>query len=411
MTTAWTGGQYSVFRAAFGAYLAVHFAQLVPWGAEVFSSEGVLPARASPLLAAFPNVLRLDDSPAMVTALLVAGVVLAIAFALGLKDRWAAVGLWYVWACLFGRNPLISNPGLPYVGLLLVVHAFLPRAPYGSWDRRSQADPGADWRMPGELYFALWVLMALGYSYSGWTKLVSPSWLDGSAVRHVLEGPLARPGALRDALLELPAGVLRVFSYGALGLELLFAPLSLVRRLRPLLWAGLLAMHFSLITLIDFADLSMGMVMLHFFTFDPAWVRPRPGEGAATVFYDGACGLCHRTVRFVLSEDARGAFRFAPIGGEAFSRAFSERERAEQPDAIIVRTDRGEVLVRSEAVLHILSRLGGLWRVAAMVARGAPLRFRDAAYDAVARVRRRLFAAPETACPLVPAALRTRFDA
>jgi hypothetical protein len=35
-------------------------------------------------------------------------------------------------------------------------------------------------------------------------------------------------------------------------------------------------MHLSLIALIDFADLSLGMVLIHLFTFDPGWVTPLP---------------------------------------------------------------------------------------------------------------------------------------
>src|SRR5262249_29596562 len=39
---------------------------------------------------------------------------LSVLFAVGCWDRVAAVMLWYIWACLHGRLPLISNPGLPY---------------------------------------------------------------------------------------------------------------------------------------------------------------------------------------------------------------------------------------------------------------------------------------------------------
>lgn len=91
----WTGGQYSLFRALFGLYLLVHFADLAPWGAELFSRNGVLPdASASPLLYLFPNVLALYDAPWFVTVLLVAGAGLSVLFALGLWDRTAAIGLW-----------------------------------------------------------------------------------------------------------------------------------------------------------------------------------------------------------------------------------------------------------------------------------------------------------------------------
>jgi len=66
--------------------------------------------------------------------------------------------------------------------------------------------------------------------------------------------------------------------------------------------------------------------------------------------------------------------------------------------------------VRSEAVLYLAERLGGLWRVLALVARAVPSRVRDGLYDAVARVRHRLFARPAEACPIVPAELRARIE-
>jgi hypothetical protein len=287
MNNAWTERTYALYRAALGAYLTVHFAQLLPWAMELFSSDGVLPAQASPLLRAFPNVLALCDAPWAVTGFVAAGVLLAMALLAGWWDRLAALFLWYVWACLFGRNPLIANPGLPYVGLLLLVHAALPRRPGPSEKTR--------WSVPPALFGAVWVLMALGYSYSGYTKLLSPSWVDGSALAAVLDGPLARPGWLRAALLALPAPVLRVCTWGTLALELLFAPLTLWRRARPLLWAALLAMHVSLIVLLDFADLSLGMVMLHLFTFDPAWVPAlRPGRSDT---WEGGGPCARRGVR------------------------------------------------------------------------------------------------------------------
>ena len=117
MKNGWTSGQYTVFRMIFGAYLFVHFAQLAPWAPEVFSSAGVLPnASASPILGFFPNLLAIWDSPAFVTWLTSIGAGMSLFFAFGIGDRWAAVGTWYVWACLLGRNPLISNPSIPYVG-------------------------------------------------------------------------------------------------------------------------------------------------------------------------------------------------------------------------------------------------------------------------------------------------------
>src|SRR5262245_64503156 len=182
----WTGGQYSVFRSIFGTYLFVHFVQLMPWGVEMFSNRGMLPERAaSPLLRLFPNILALYDAPAFVMSLLVFAAGASLLFAIGLYDRAAAIALWYALACLFGRKPLIANPSLPYVGLLLLAHACLPRAPYGSFERRGQIDPGCGWRAPREIKLVAWILMALGYSYSSYTEPTSPSSVDRTAIRRV----------------------------------------------------------------------------------------------------------------------------------------------------------------------------------------------------------------------------------
>lgn len=259
---------YALVRWALGIYLFVHFAQLVPWAPELFSSQGVMPAASLSPLALFPNVLAAWDSPAFVTTLLVVAAATSLAFALGVHHRVAAVLLWYVWACLFGRNPLIANPAIPYVGWMLLAHACLPRQA----DDAEGPDVVRSEGLSRQIHAAAWILLALGYTYSGCTKLLSPSWLDGSAVARILDTPLARPGALREAFLLLPAPLLKLATWGTLGLELAFAPLAFVPRLRPYLWSAALALHLALIVLIDFADLSLGMVVFHLFTFDPAWI-------------------------------------------------------------------------------------------------------------------------------------------
>jgi hypothetical protein len=259
----WTAGDYAWFRAAFGAYLIVHFAMLFPWGPEVWSSAGAVPdATARPLLYLFPNLLALNDSPLTVNLMLGTAIALSALFAAGIRDRIAAIAIAYIWACLFGRNPLIANPSLPFVGWMLLAHACLPPL-------------GRDWKMPEWIFGSAWAVMAAGYTYSGYTKLVSISWIDGTALARVLSNPLARPGFARDFLTTLPAPALQSAAWGALAFETLFLPLAFFARLRPLIWAAMLGMHLSLMALIDFADLSFGMVMLHAFTFDPSWIRGR----------------------------------------------------------------------------------------------------------------------------------------
>ena len=412
MNNAWTGGQYSLFRAAFGLYLFVHFCQLAPWSAELFSSTGVLAdGAASPLFGLLPSVLLISDSAAVATAMPIVAAACSVSFALGYKDRIAALVIWYLAACLFTRNPLISNPSLPYVGWMLLAHATLPRAPFGSLEARGRADPAGDWRLPGGVFLAAWLVLMLGYSYSGYTKLVSPSWVDGSALGRVLENPLARDNLVTRGLLELPAGLLALMTWGALGLELLAAPLALSKRLRPWLWLALVSMHLGLILCIDFAELSLAMLLMHLFCFDPAWIPPRDAAAPPLLtFYDGDCGLCHRTLRVLIAEDRAEAFRFAPLASPVLTEAVpSEAERAALPDSLLVWRRGQPLLARSDAVLTLLSRLGGLWRLLAAIGLRVPRGLRDRAYDQVAAVRKRVFKRPTAQCPILPPRLRALF--
>ncbi|MFT3924260.1 MAG: hypothetical protein QM778_17120 [Myxococcales bacterium] len=253
---------FELARGLLGTYVALHFAMLWPYSDELFSSRGMLPsAAASPLSMAFPNLLTWFDAPWMARFLVGLGALAGILLLSERSARPAALVAYYVWACLFGRNPLIANPSLPYVGLMLLVVACVDVR------RLSEAGPGRTRHLR-----VLWVAMCLGYSYSGFTKLPSPSWADGQALHYVLVSPLARPSHVRALLLTLPDGLLQAASFGTLALELCFLPLALFERARPWLWSAMLALHVALIACVQFADLSIAMVLLHVFAFDPRWL-------------------------------------------------------------------------------------------------------------------------------------------
>ena len=193
MKNGWTQGQFLIFRMVFGLYLVYHFLSRLPWSAELFSSKGVLSQGAmSPLFHLFPNVFLLSDSPLFVQACLVAAAIFSLFLTVGKYDGVMAVLVWYVWACLYGRNPLIGNPSLPFIGWMLLAYTVLSLSERK--ELSSTSEDAVAWKMPEDIFAAAWILMALAYSYSGYCKLISPSWMDGTALRHVLSNPLARSG-------------------------------------------------------------------------------------------------------------------------------------------------------------------------------------------------------------------------
>jgi hypothetical protein len=261
--------QFAGFRVVFGTYLAIHFASLIPYSKELFSNCGVLPeAKFNFTFGVLPNVLEHCDLPAFVTGFLVVLVCLSASFAFGIYRRTAAVLLWYGWACLFNRNNLISNPSIPYVGLLLLLTTLVP---LGEGFQRPVN--GRNWEFPPMVFWTAWILLAAGYSFSGWMKLHSPSWIDGSALYHVMNNPLARPGLARDLLLKIPRNSLRLLTWLSLAGEVLCLPLSLHRTTRILAWSFLAVMNLTILLVINFSDLTIGMLMIHLFTFDRRWLK------------------------------------------------------------------------------------------------------------------------------------------
>lgn len=263
--------QFALFRLVFGGYLALHFAQLVPHGPELFGPRGVLPdAGLNPLPAVLPNPFLAPLGDGTIRLLLSGLALLSLLFAAGVWRRTTALLLWWGWACLFHRNNLIANPSLPYVGLLLLLTTLVPLGE-GQCLRRPR-DPA--WRFPSAVYWALWIPLAAGYTYSGLHKLGSPSWLHGDALRLLADNPLARPGPVRDLLLSLPDPVAALLTWTALAGEILFLPLSCWRGGRALAWSWLVGMHLGILSVVSFADLTAGMLLAHWFVFDPAWRRP-----------------------------------------------------------------------------------------------------------------------------------------
>lgn len=138
---------------------------------------------------------------------------------------------------------------------------------------------------------------------------------------------------------------------------------------------------------------------------------PGTAEGPEILFYDGYCALCHRAIKFVLRFDDEGrAFRFAPLQGETFERMVPPARRTGLPDSIVVLTHGGQLLVKSDAFIHILRRLGGGWVRLASILEVIPRKLRDAVYDFVARVRYFVFGHSSNVCPRVSSEWRKRFD-
>ena len=135
--------------------------------------------------------------------------------------------------------------------------------------------------------------------------------------------------------------------------------------------------------------------------------------GSNVLLYDGVCGLCQHTVRWLLRHDPQGRLLFSPqqqpFAAEVFARHALNMQQIDS--AVLVSnfaTPQEHLALRSDAILGCLTVLGGPWAILATLARLVPRPLRDAAYRWLARNRIRLFGAAEL-CALPTPAERARF--
>lgn len=128
---------------------------------------------------------------------------------------------------------------------------------------------------------------------------------------------------------------------------------------------------------------------------------------AKVLFYDGECGFCTRSVRWVARRDGAGRIDFAPLQGELAAKHGLTEHAGREGTLVLLDEASGEVLLRSRAVLALLGELGGGWKVLGGLGAGLPLGLRDWAYGEFAKRRHWFFRGKES-CELPDEALRRR---
>lgn len=107
------------------------------------------------------------------------------------------------------------------------------------------------------------------------------------------------------------------------------------------------------------------------------------------VLYDGECGLCHRSVRFLLARDD-GQLWYAPLQGETAAALRARHPEIPATLESVVLVDAGRVYLRSKAFLYGARYLTRPWRWAYAL-RWLPAALLDLGYRLIARIRYRVW--------------------
>jgi predicted DCC family thiol-disulfide oxidoreductase YuxK len=133
------------------------------------------------------------------------------------------------------------------------------------------------------------------------------------------------------------------------------------------------------------------------------------------VIFDGHCGLCNRSVRWLLARDRQDRLRFMasePAQVAEWLALYGFGEPGPASGTILVVRDLGRpaerILARSNAILALLGELPNPWPAVAMALGWIPRPLRDLAYRLVARWRYHIWGRLES-CPLPADTDRQRF--
>ena len=397
-TDAVTSSQYIIFRFILALYLLIHFTGLLPYSADIFAIDGMLGIiKNPPPHEYFPNLLNYWNSPTHVSLFLGALIALSLSFALGSWPRSSALLLWYGWACLFNRNPLLATPGLPYIGWLLLICCACKNP-------RANPQNNSHWRLPAEAYWGGFSLMVIGYTISGVHKLSSPMWLEGKAVLNLIGDPISKPTFLANILVDLPWFLVSCLTYSVIAIELLFLPLCLIKALRLWVWLSALVIHIAILLTMGFIDLTASLIIIHLFTFDRRWIKPRHSADEAIIFFDGLCTLCNHSVDLILQEGQEENTMLASLqGSTAYSRGIDQ----ENLTSILVWRKDKKILTESDAAIYIAETIGGLFGLIT-IGKMIPKPLRDIIYRLVAKHRYRIFGKEKT-CRMPSPLERKRF--
>ncbi|MBX9769234.1 MAG: DCC1-like thiol-disulfide oxidoreductase family protein [Bdellovibrionales bacterium] len=119
-------------------------------------------------------------------------------------------------------------------------------------------------------------------------------------------------------------------------------------------------------------------------------------EKRTILFYDGVCGLCDRTVQFLLNHAKRETsgpsnegLYFSPLQGETAKTILAESDRRDLSSVVLVQN--GVIYRKARAIAQTSGYVRAPWNLILSGIRGIPIPLANFSYDLVARFRYQVF--------------------
>lgn len=129
-------------------------------------------------------------------------------------------------------------------------------------------------------------------------------------------------------------------------------------------------------------------------------------SGKTILFFDGNCGLCNRSVKFVLRKEKNKALLFSALQSEFADNTLPPYNLKESLDSMVL-LENGKIYLQSSAALRVTKYLKGLWPLM-MVFIIVPPFIRNGVYNYIAKNRITWFGTADY-CEMMTPELKNRF--
>ena len=125
------------------------------------------------------------------------------------------------------------------------------------------------------------------------------------------------------------------------------------------------------------------------------------------ILFDGVCNFCNGAINFIIRQDSKKLFRFAPLQSSTGQQLLQQYQLFQNPFDSFILIQDGKAFIKSTAALKLYNRLGWYWKWTQIFWLIPPF-LRNAVYDVIAKNRYKLFGKKEE-CMIPTPDVRSRF--
>ena len=364
-----------VVRIGIGALVLFHFGMATPFLLDLWGNDGWMPPEAARIYVDGPwlqSVFFYFTAPWQWIAFHAVFLFCIAAFMVGWRTAFVK------WIVLIGqisfdyRNLTVVYGVDSIICSLLLIMCFAPTGRAMSLDRVRAVRAAKRRNLLATLppYASPWagacirlmqLQMAILFFYSAVGKMRIDEWVTGDAIWLAFTTyEFYNPWLLE--VLARQYWLVNIMTYGTLLIEIAYPFLIWQRRTRPYLLVAAIFLHVMFIVLMRLVYFGMVMIFGHLIFLRPEWLT-RWGEawkrsmGDMEMIYDGRCGVCVRSMAWLLAFDGLKQIRirnFRTDPSPLVSDALVEK-------ALYTVLPDGRALPGFEAYRYVVLRVPGLW--------------------------------------------------